>query len=457
MSETLKKKQPLPWWRRILLGLVLIAMALLAAFMLISYLAERQLGAEIVRISQAGEPITFLDLQAELEPSSTGEDASAYYAEALRSIRPDDLENLMRVNIFYRRNMLSLPASQFPGDVREEITQNLANFQPVLEKFDKGANLPLCRFDIGIEQGMQVYQTRLRHVRTAVALLSLRTSHLVLHGEDDAAVNSVISILKMIRIFDPHPTMALHGAKIASVGLACEDICLILELARPSEKSLAKLQKILSETIPANVLERMFFAERVYRIETARNLIPENIVLRFLQDKAPDLPERLPLPASRRGRLLVRHKSAQYLREMAQLIAAARRPWPEPLDIIVGNGNESTEKSSGLISSAAVFVRFTGETLASVRCTILAIAIERYRRSHGELPGSLDELFPIYIDSMPLDPFTGKKLLYSCDGETYVVYSVGINRQDDNGSIIPEADQKSPQDRGLRIRFHKPE
>jgi hypothetical protein len=81
----------------------------------------------------------------------------------------------------------------------------------------------------------------------------------------------------------------------------------------------------------------------------------------------------------------------------------------------------------------------------------LAIAIERYRRSHGELPRSLDDVSGAYIDSIPLDPFTGERILYGWDEEGYVVYSVGHNRQDDGGYVRPKAGEKNPQDLGLRL------
>ena len=274
-------------------------------------------------------------------------------------------------------------------------------------------------------------------------------------GEDDAAVNSAISMLKMVRIFDTHPVMVLHGAKLAFVGLACNDIILLLGYGRHSEKSLAELQQVLSETIASNALERMFFAERVYQTEIGRNLIPEHIASRFLQDKVPDLPERLSLPASRWARLRLRQASVRYFHDMAQSITASRRPWPEPLDAMVYDVPASKEKPSNVLSSSTAFIRLTGKILALVRCTILAVAIERYRLSRGELPGSSNDLSPPYIDSIPLDPFTGKKLLYKRDGETYLVYSVGINRRDDDGSIMPSADGESAQDLGFRIRFRE--
>ncbi len=453
----LKEKQPLPRWRRILLGLILTAIGLLTVFIVVSYLAGKQLSAEIVKISQAGEPLTFSDLEADIIQGSTAEDAARYYIEALLNVRPEELTNLKRANTSYRNNITSLPASQLPDDLRKEVTESLERFQPVLEKLDKGAGIPLSRFDIGIIHGIKAFRTRALHLQTAVLLLSLRTLDLILRGEDDAAVNSVVSTLRITRLFDSHPTMVLSTVKAMFVDLACEDIYLLLEHGRPSEKSLAKLQKVLSETIPANALERMFLAERVYQIKIARDLIPENITSRLLQDKVPDLPERLPVPAAFGRRLRIRRKAVRYFRDMTELITAARRPWPGPWDAIIGNALKSEKKLSKLISNSVVLVRLTAQNLTVVRYTILAIVLERYRRSHGELPSSLDEVFPTYINSIPLDPFTGKKLLYSHDEETYVVYSTGINRQDDGGSIKPKADEKRPQDRGLRIHLREPE
>jgi hypothetical protein len=451
MGRKLKGKKPLPLWRRILLGLVVTAMALLAVLILISYVEERRFGAEIVKVRQAGEPVTFLDLRADFNQGGTDEDASDYYADALGGMRPEDVEDLKRVNIFYRKNISSLPASQFPSEVRDKITKNLAKVQPMLERFDKGAGLPLSGFDMGIEQGMQVCRSRLDRVESAFFLLSLRTLDLLLNGEDDAAVSSSISMLRMLRIFDFYPVMILHRAKLLLARLACEDITLLLAHGRPSEKSLAKLQQVMLEIIPSDALEKTFFAERVYQIEIARNLVPENIASQFLDDNIPNLPERLSQPVSRWTRLRLHRASVRYLRDMARLITASRLPWPEPIDALVGDASRPDEKASKLITNGTALARFTGQMLAFVRCSILAVAVERYRLSHGELPGSLNEIAPAYIDAIPLDPFMGQKLLYSPEVESYVIYSVGINRQDDGGSIITKEGEERPQDLGFRI------
>jgi len=281
-----------------LLALVLTAMASFIFLLLADYLAKRQLGDEISKITKAGQPITFLDLLDNTEPSNIDQDAARYYAEAISNMPLNELENLKRLNIFYRKNIISLPAKQFPSDAREKITQNLADLQPLFEKLDNAALLPLSRFDIGIQQGIQVYKNHLNLVETAVLLLSVRTLNLIVSGKDDAAADSAISLLKLLRIFDTFPTMVLNANKNIFVNHACQDIHLLLEYGRPSENSLQKLQKTLAETIKTNTMEKMFLVERIYQTEIGRNLIPRNIASQLLQPNAPNLPERLSLPTA---------------------------------------------------------------------------------------------------------------------------------------------------------------
>lgn len=454
-DDKLEGKQPLSLWRRILLWLILLAVVLLGLLMVASYLMGKQVGAEIVKIHEAGEPVGFSDLEGGFIQSSPAEDAASYYTEVLVKMPPKAAERMGRINLSYRQNMLTLSASEFPGELRKNVTESLVPLQPVMEKLDKGAELPLSSFDIGIKQGIQVCQERLQRVRTAIFLSSLRTLDLVMRGESDAAANSAISTLKMLRILDTYPTLALSTFRATSVSLACDDIRLLLQRCRPSEESLAKLQKVLSEAIPASILEKTFLAERVYQIENARNLIPGDITSQFLDEQVPDLPERLSKPSAFLMRLRLRRKSTQYFCDMAWLIAAARCPWPEPLDII--DSGASARKSRRLVSTGSAFVRWTAKTLVIARCTLLAVAIERCHRAHDELPASLDDVLPIYVASIPSDPFTGDKLLYHRDEEGYVVYSVGVDRQDNGGLVEPKSGETSPQDRGIRINFGKSE
>ena len=64
---------------------------------------------------------------------------------------------------------------------------------------------------------------------------------------------------------------------------------------------------------------------------------------------------------------------------------------------------------------------------------LVGIALELYRRKHGDWPGALGELVPGYLPSVPLDRLTGEPVRYRVTGDGPVVYSVGVDGDDDGG------------------------
>ena len=439
------------FWRKPLLILVVAAMVMVAGVMVAAYLAQRRLGAEIIRISRAGEPASFTDLRPN-RTQPAGEDAGGCYVEVLRQIHPAELARLIQVNVFYRMNLVSMPTSQFPNDMRDKVRQILTNARPILARIDEGAGLELSNFDIGITRGNQVCKARLDSVQGIAFLLSLRTLDSILRRDSNEATESIVSTLKLMRVFDVHPTMLVEGRKMLCVRLVCSDIQFLLMYCRPSQDQLKKLQSLLEETFQSDAMEKTFLAERVYQLEIARNVIPEDVVKKYLTAGAPNMPERLVVPGLSWHRMQVFDGSLRYLREMAWLITVARQPWPEPLDEITDANKSPSGRPSQIISSVIPFSRLTADTLAMVQCTTAAVAIERYRGQKGSIPGSLDDILPLYIESIPLDPFTGKPLLYNADVQSYTIYSTGANRADDGGAVVPGPNEPAMLDTGIRIK-----
>ncbi len=84
----------------------------------------------------------------------------------------------------------------------------------------------------------------------------------------------------------------------------------------------------------------------------------------------------------------------------------------------------------------------SGEQTRQVRDgTVVAIALEAYRRTHGTYPTTLGELAPRLLPTVPLDRYDGRALKYQRVGDGSsakpVVYSVGVDRIDDGG-VGPE-------------------
>jgi hypothetical protein len=73
--------------------------------------------------------------------------------------------------------------------------------------------------------------------------------------------------------------------------------------------------------------------------------------------------------------------------------------------------------------------------VASVRCLLTLLAVERFRRARGAWPKTLDELTPKLLKAVPLDPYDGKPLRYKAVPDGVIVYSIGPDRVDDGGKI----------------------
>ena len=80
---------------------------------------------------------------------------------------------------------------------------------------------------------------------------------------------------------------------------------------------------------------------------------------------------------------------------------------------------------------------------------IIAFALARCQREHGEYPKELAALSPKYLPAIPQDLFSGKPLIYRPQGKGFLLYSVGPNGQDEGGRG-PE-DKPAGDDLSVRI------
>lgn len=70
----------------------------------------------------------------------------------------------------------------------------------------------------------------------------------------------------------------------------------------------------------------------------------------------------------------------------------------------------------------------------------VAIALELYRRRHGQWPATLDDLTPSLIPAIPVDRFDGAPMRYALREGQPVLYSIGCNHRDDGGELANRFD-----------------
>ena len=64
---------------------------------------------------------------------------------------------------------------------------------------------------------------------------------------------------------------------------------------------------------------------------------------------------------------------------------------------------------------------------------LMALAVKRYRIREGVWPASANDLLDGFLESLPVDPLSGDSLKYHRRGETFVIYSVGLDGEDNQG------------------------
>lgn len=79
--------------------------------------------------------------------------------------------------------------------------------------------------------------------------------------------------------------------------------------------------------------------------------------------------------------------------------------------------------------------------------TETVLAIKRWRIEKGQYPMSLNELVMAgYIEKVPMDPYSDKPLVYKKSDDSFVLYSLGPDFDDDGGVENPEDSQKRRQE-----------
>lgn len=75
--------------------------------------------------------------------------------------------------------------------------------------------------------------------------------------------------------------------------------------------------------------------------------------------------------------------------------------------------------------------------------TITVLAIERYKLEKGKYPDSLEQLKTEgYINSLPMDPYSDKPLVYRRTADNFTLYSISQNFTDDGGQVYRDKEGK---------------
>jgi hypothetical protein len=350
------------------------------------------------------------------------------------------------------------PQEQLAPDDFARLNQELEKVRPALETARKLTKMPRGRHHIIYERN--TLETRLneqgetRRIAILLAYDALRYDQI---GDGKSALTSCGAALNAARSLGDEPITLSQLIRSACVLIACQAIERTLAQTEPPPDELLALQRALEVEDAHPGLLIIMRGERAMCNALFEAVENGDVSLNGLAGVRWSW---LDYAFVSIGRMDTHEDHVLMLSLMARAITAAQLPMHEQIEaerkldqeIRAVRGLSRPPILTGLLMSP---MTKQGEASrrkhAYIRCTIVALACERFRRDHGGWPASIDKLCPKYLDALPLDPFDGRPLRYRRLDDGIVIYSISSDGVDNGGNLDRERTNQPGVDIGFRL------
>jgi hypothetical protein len=331
------------------------------------------------------------------------------------------------------------PQQQLNEEQVTALRDEMKRAEVALAEARKLVDLPEGRYPITYSPDF--IGTLLPHAQNPREIAALLGHDALLRGQDndpDGALASCRGILNAGRSLGDEPFLVSMLVRIAVRGIAVSRTQRVLAQGEPSEEALRQFQRLLEkeESEPLFLVaargeragqDKLMEAIQAGKVNISAREMAMMSGLGRDSNNGPTLSEFLLL----RNSAFKKSQRAATLRWMDRYVEIAKLP-PE-------KRNGEFQQLEATLKDQPLFVRLLMPAMskmadvaqrgdAAVRCAILAVAAERYRRAQGHWPETLDALKEAgYLRAIPTDPYDGQPLRWRRLDAGIVVYAVGLD------------------------------
>ncbi len=425
--------------RRLLVAFAIVLLLLLG-YAGYRWALARAVDAELDRIRAAGYPATTAELEEWIgEPDDNL--APDVLALARRIVQPAGAEEDL-VPILGAAEAPP-PGQPWPPEMRQAVAEVLKRNQTVIDQLqaldwsrDARYAGDLSKGYAGLEAAINNYSP----LRSVANALCLRAEFVARGGHTDEATTCFITAMELVRSVGREPLFAGLVAHISCEAITLNTIERVMSLASFKETELASLAEVLTATEISVGPRKALISDRAVTSDHFREQEYDQIV-RIVSTRPGGGVSGKILGLAYFALGLKQLDHLAYLRYGREMIETTRQPVREWLDRAwtlndrlndTGLLRLGMPRLEGGYASDRV-LELLLQSKAMRRAAYGAVAVERYRLRHGELPEALDDCVPAFLDAVPLDPHTGDPIRYQVEPDRFTVYTVGEDKTDDGG------------------------
>jgi hypothetical protein len=447
-------KRPSRWWPWLRAGAFGIQLMLAAYFVLSAvnaYVVRTRLQAVLADMDRTDPGWRLPDIEAARAVVPDAEN-SALRVIAANKLLPQPPQQWIEDDFDVELYNLSPERRMAPAQYAH-LRQCLDKVKPALDELEGLSELPNGRFPIVYAQNP--WGTLVPEQQKARCVIHLLMRDCMAHaevGEAHQAVNSCLGAFNAGRSIGDEPFAITQLIRFAGVIIACQTADRILAQTEPESDDLKRLQGLieLEDKTPYRQItwrgERAIANAFLEPIETGATTFSE------MGGEKPDWAESV-FPFAFQD--YVRSIHPQLFLYSARMQAAAKLPpqfrQPALQQIMQEIGDAKPNPVTLLFFNYPKIEITFCRTNAMLRCHVAGLAAERYRRLHGDWPQSLVNLTPHLLAAVPTDPFADDPLLYRRVPDGVVIYSVGLDGEDNGGNVDAGKTNEPGTDIGVRL------
>ena len=427
----------------LLVAAILLHIALLVASGLLLRHARNELRA-------AGRPMTPEDIIPKDVPAS--ENAAPLYESAFALLDSLTIGNEpFSAAVSFSKSVSACEQDPDSDDKLAALERLLADPGVVLamQLIDKATARPRCNFDLPYEQGAMMLFPHVNGMIKASRFLSAKALLDARRGNTEAFWRDIETSFRMADALREEPVLISALVRLSLLKATASGIVAHAGRVPPDDEISARIDGWLLNARDAAPIVLAMDGERLTMGEW---LFDENNSQRLVQSVidvgGPNLePRYLAWLLSYRPARQAEHTA--YLRTLKQCTDNFSRPFWEVPPVAQPEQTMNQRWYGGMLHSfAPAFFSVLASTVtlqAQLDVARVGLALHRHKAALGSYPPSLAEIDSSFLAEIPPDPFTGQPLVYRPEGDGFVLYSLGENLRDDNGTPEP-ADHRGTRD-----------